>query len=327
MGCGITGSFAGGMARHTINRSIVRDLAPTRVIIGVISRRLADLVNNRSTQVRFTSGPPAIVVVYNLRNSNGAARATGLTGVLGGRNEGPLLTTYSICHPTTVSRLGIINRGTNIPIFRVKGTGPIGVTGRTVGHTGSCNGSIIVLSATNQLRVSRTLVSRLGGVGGRIRPGRVLLIVSSVANRSTIGITGDFGRLLSVANIVLAGLSNSAQNNTTLSMGTIANEPVGFTNANRGLSSVRIFRPSEVTDHVLNVNSILALVRSTRGGVSTRGTRRVTRGVVDGGFSFGSLCSRFRRIGGVKPLGNVLSGVPNIKGRLRNISVSSERVS
>lgn len=322
MGCGITGSFAGSMARETVNRSIVRSLAPNRVIVGVIGRRLAGLVNDARDHLTYTGRPPAIIVVYNLRNSNGAARSTGLTLGLGGRKRHPVLITYSVCEPTTVGRLRIINRRINIPIFRHNARGPMSATLRTLDCTGSRNRSCIFLSATNHLRVSRTLVRRLRGVGSAIRPRRVLLIVSTVANRSTIGITGDFGRALNVSNIVLAGLSNSAENNTTLSMETMANGPVGFINANRGLNSLRAFRPSHVTSEVLKVNSILSFVRETRRDLSRGGTTRLRGGLTGGGFSLGSLLSRFSRVSEVNDLGSAVGVVPNVNSGVGSRSVS-----
>ncbi len=326
IGCGITGSFAGAIARGYVNTGIVRDLATPRVIVGVIHSRLARLVNDRRTHLGASGELPAIVVVYNLRNSNGAARSTGLTGCLGTRNREPVLITYSVCHPTTVRRLGIINTTISAPIFRVNARGPILAIRGTLSRTHSCNCSCVVLSATNHLRVSRRLVNRLGGVARTVRIRGVLLIVSSVINRSTIGVTGTFGSLLRVSNIVLAGLSNSAHNNTTLSIGTIAKGPVVFTNINRGLSRLSRFRPSEVTSHVLNVNSILSLVRGIRDRVSRGGTRRATQGLRRGGFSVGSLLSRFRRVGGVNSLGDIVSVVPKVRGRLHSISVSSHRL-
>lgn len=326
IGFGMMGSFIGGIGRQTLNSSILRSLSPARRIVGVIGRRLARLVNKRRRPFRFSTGPPAIIVVINLRNTNGAAATKGLTGCVGGGRGGhPVLMTTSICHPTTVGRLRALNGRLSFPICTLKTrTGPISVTGRTIRRTGLSNHSLIVVSATKQLRISRMLVARLGGVGTTIGPARVLFAISTVAKRSTIGMTGSFGRRLNVANIVLAGLSKSAHKKTTLSVQSMAKGPVGFANRNRGLRSFRPFCPRHVSSEVLNVNSLVALVRHTRRSFSRAGTTRVTTGVHRGAFGFGSFVRRVSRIAGVKPLRSLLGVVPNVDGipKLSRVGVS-----
>lgn len=322
IGCGITGRFAGGIGRGTLNVGILATIGPNRLVIGLIRSRLTRLVKNRRTPLRLRDHP-TMVLVDNLRNSNGAAFDNGLTGVLGGGgNGGPLLITYSMCHPTTVRRLRMMKRRINIPMCdRSSGGSILDVTSRTLRRTGAGNGSIIVISATNQLTISRRVVRRVDGLGGRLGPSRALFMISSVANRSTMGATGRFGSHLSFGNMILAGLSNSAHNNTTLDVHAIIAGPVGFVNANRGVRTVSIFRPTQVTSHVLKVNSIISLMRHTRRRFSLRRTGGLRGGVHGGRFSFGSFCGRVRRVGGVNGVGSLTTVVPNMNGTVHSISV------
>lgn len=324
IGCGMTGAFASAMGRGTLKRGMLATIGPDRLVIGVIRSRLARLVNKRAIRVS-ASNRPTIVLVSNLRNSNGAAFSKGLTQVLGaGGGHGPLLMTYSICHPTTVRRLHMLTRRVRIPVCsRPSDGGPMRVTRGTVGRTGTGKCSLMVISATKHLTMSRRVVGRVTTVGGTVGPGRVLFIMSSVAKRSTIGATGRFGSHLSFGNMMLAGLSNSAHNNTTLSVHSIIGGPVGFMNANRGLSTVSRFRPTHVTSHVLNVNSVISLMRHTRRRCSRRRTGHLRGGVTGGRFSFGSFLDRVTRVGGVNGLGRLTSVVPNMKGTVGSVSVSS----
>ncbi len=324
IGCGMTGAFASAIGRGTVKRGILATIGPDRLVIGVMRSRLTTLVKNRTIRLGLRNRP-SIILVTNLGNTNGAALSKGLTLVLGaGGHGGPLLTTYSVCHPTTVRRLGMLNRRVKVPICdRPRGGSTITVTRGTVGRTGTGNCSIIVISATNHLTMSRRVVRRVTTVGRTVAPSRALFIISTVAKRSTIGATGRFGSHLSFSNMILAGLSNSAQNNTTLSVHAMMGGPVGFINANRGVRTVSRFRPSHVTSHVLNVNSVISLMRGTRRRCSRRRTHHLRGGVTGGRFSFGSFVSRVRRVGGVNGLGSLTDVVPNINGTVGSVSVSS----
>ncbi len=106
---------------------------------------------------------------------------------------------------------------------------------------------MVVYSATNQLRGGGGLVSRLTGVchivGHRLPSTslRALLILSTTAKRGTIGRTHRFGGITSVANVMLAGLSNATGNNVIVPVGGRLRVPIGCININRNVSSLRPF--------------------------------------------------------------------------------------
>lgn len=139
---------------------------------------------------------------------------------------------------------------------RSRKTSPTTIIFSAVGTTGTEGYSVIVVSATKELRGGGGLVSRLTGVCHVVShrlpcsSHRILLILSTAAKRGTMGRTHRFVGTTRVANVILAGLSNATQNKIILAVGGRLKVPIGFVNINRRVSSLRPFGPETFTSNL-----------------------------------------------------------------------------
>lgn len=107
--------------------------------------------------------------------------------------------------------------------------------------------SMMVVSATNQLRGGMNLVGRLAGVGGIVggiitsTPRRMLLILSNSANRGTFRRTGRFALTARIATVTVAGLSKATGKNIMVNVSRRFGVPMGCVKLNRNVRSVRMF--------------------------------------------------------------------------------------
>lgn len=106
---------------------------------------------------------------------------------------------------------------------------------------------MLLYSATKELRGGGGLVRRLGGVGHIVSERcpstfhRALIILSTAAKRGTLTRTGRFGRMASVAKVILAGVSKATGKKVTMTVRSRLNVPMGCVNMKRAVSSLRGF--------------------------------------------------------------------------------------
>ncbi len=126
-------------------------------------------------------------------------------------------------------------------------TSPTTITFSAIGSTMTRSVSMMLVSATKQLRGGVGLVGRLAGVHGMVHgmvpstPRRILLMLSKSANRGTFVRTHRFAGTASIATLTIAGLSKATGNNMILNVTGRFGVPMGFVKINRGVRSLRVF--------------------------------------------------------------------------------------
>lgn len=97
-------------------------------------------------------------------------------------------------------------------------------------------------------------------------------MLSTAANRGTLGRTGLFGRDASISKVILAGLSNATHNKVILTVHGRLRLPIGCIKLNRGIASLRGFSTDSFICKLFG-NLIIRGWRITT--ISVRGGRQV----------------------------------------------------
>jgi signal recognition particle subunit SRP54 len=349
----VVNRFIDEVLQDSVGREVTRSLKPGEEIIGIVHRRLIELLGGQVTDQRDQMGqpivmapepglmrvspPPTVVMLCGLQGSGKTTTAGKLAAYLKKRGRSVMLAAADLQRPAAVEQLQTIAR----QVAEMPGAAgvefyaepdKIAAYGKAVGvAVDVCRCALaaaqkqgidtLILDTAGRLHVNDELMGELAAVNRALNPHQVLLVVDAMSGQDAVNSAREFHQRLEVDGILLTKFDSDARGGAALSVKSITGAPIKFIGTGERLDALEEFHPTRMAGRILGMGDVVSLVEKAQQEVSQEEAEKLNEKLAKGEMTMEDFLKQLRTLRRMGPLKQLLGMLPGVGAALKDAHI------
>lgn len=355
----VVNAFIDEVLQDALGRQVTRTLRPGEEMIGIVYRRLVELLGGRFTGERDAAGmpvvesppagiarvspPPTIVMLCGLQGSGKTTTAGKLAAYLKKRGRSVMLAAADLQRPAAIEQLETVARrvreelGGTPPVEFYAEPDKVAAYGEAVGvAVGVCQRAVqtaarqgldtVILDTAGRLHVDDALMDELETIRQVVRPHEVLLVVDAMTGQDAARSARAFHERVGVDGVILAKADADARGGATMSVRRVTGVPIRFVGVGERLDALEEFHPQRMAGRILGMGDIVSLVERAREQVSQGEAQRLSERLARGEMTLDDFLAQLKALRRMGPLRQLLSLIPGLGAALKDAQIDERQL-
>jgi signal recognition particle subunit SRP54 len=335
--------FCKGCVEDALGTEVTRSLEPGQEMIGIVHRRLVDLMGPVSTHITLVEPGPSIVMMCGLQGSGKTTTCGKLAAWFRKRGQSVLVCAADLQRPAAVEQLQTV-----VETVAAEGTGPGRVAfygepdkcaeyGRAVGvAVGVCQRAlaaaragkfdVLILDTAGRLHVNDELMKELESVDRLLQPHNILLVVDAMTGQDAVQSAKAFHARLKVDGVILTKFDSDTRGGAALSVRQVTGAPVKFVGTGERFDALEEFHPERVAGRILGMGDVVSLVERAQREVSEEEAADAAEKLAKGEFTMDDFLKQMRSVRRMGPLKQIMGMLPGVGSMMKDVQVDDRQM-
>lgn len=335
--------FCDDVVREAVGSEVTRSLKPGQEMIGIVHRRLVDLMGPVEPGLMQVDPGPTIVMLCGLQGSGKTTTCGKLAAWLKARGRSVMVAAADLQRPAAVDQLRIVvesvardaKGGAQVHFYgepdrcaeygRAVGVA-VGVCQRALAAARAARVDTLILDTAGRLHINDELMAELEAVNRQLHPHQILLVVDAMAGQDAIVAARAFHARLEVDGIILTKFDSDTRGGAALSVKSVTGAPIRFIGVGERFDALEEFHPERVAGRILGMGDVVSLVERAQQEVSEEEAERLASKMAEGRFTMDDFLQQLRSIRRMGPMKQLLGMLPGVGSALKDVNVDDRQL-
>jgi signal recognition particle subunit SRP54 len=346
--------FMDEVLQDSVGHQVTRSLKPGEELIGIVHKRLIELLGGQVTGERDEMGRlqvmtpepgvmrispgPTVVMMCGLQGSGKTTTCGKLAAYLKKRGRSVMLAAADLQRPAAVEQLQTIARqvqtelpgGSKVEIYaepdKVAAYGKavgvaVGVCQRAYAAAQKAGIDTLILDTAGRLHVNDELMGELAAVQRAINPHQIFLVVDAMTGQDAVNSARAFHQRLNVDGIILTKFDSDTRGGAALSVKTITGAPIKFIGVGEKLEAIEEFHAERMAGRILGMGDVVSLVEKAQQEVSEEEAEKLQNKLAKGEMTMDDFLKQLKTLRRMGPLKQLMGMLPGVGGVLKDAHI------
>ena len=330
--------FCDEVARDAIGLGVTRSLTPAQEMVGVVHRKLVELMGPGDPKIAQASPGPTVILLCGLQGSGKTTTAGKLAALLRQQGRSTLVAACDLQRPAAVEQLRLVieqvgaeaKGGARVAFYGEpekcaeygKAVGvAVAVAQRAVRAARDGKFDTLIVDTAGRLHIEDALMRELEGVRRAVEPHQVMLVVDGMAGQDALTAAKAFHERLPIDGVSLTKFDADPRGGAALSVRKVTGAPILFTGTGERFDALEPFHPERVAGRILGMGDVVSLVEKAQQEVDQAEAERVAERMAKGQFTLDDFLGQLKTIRRLGPIKKVLGMLPGVGGMLKDLPI------
>ncbi len=303
-----------GVRSKALEEEVLRSLTPGQQVVRIVRDELESLLGaGESTQLRFVSKPPSVMLLVGLQGS-GKTTTTAKLGLLLKRSgRYPYLVPADVYRPAAIEQLVRIARGAELKVHEHDGkASPLEIAIAATNEARRSGYDTVLIDTAGRLHIDESLMDELRALKRELSPCEILFVADAMTGQDAVRSAGEFHDALGTTGVILTKLDGDARGGAALSIRHVTGLPIKFVGTGERPEDLESFHPGRMVGRVLGMGDVLGLIEKAEAGVDEEQARELARKLRKNEFTLGDFRDQLRMVRRMGPLSSLMSMLPGM---------------
>jgi signal recognition particle subunit SRP54 len=335
--------FCDDVVEDALGQEVTKSLKPGQEMIGIVHKRLIDLMGPVEPDVMLVEPGPTIVMMCGLQGSGKTTTCGKLAAHLRKKGKSVMIAAADLQRPAAVEQLRIVTEQVD---EQAKGHAKIGFYaepdkcseyGKAVGvAVGVCqralkaaraaNSDVLILDTAGRLHINDELMGELDAINQALNPQQIYLIVDSMVGQDAVNSAKAFHERLAIDGVILTKFDSDTRGGAALSVKEVTGAPVKFVGVGEKYDALEPFHPERMANRILGMGDVVSLVEKAQAEVSEEEAEQMAAKMAEGKLSMDDFLKQLRSIRRMGPMKQLLGMLPGVGSALKDIDVDDAQL-
>jgi signal recognition particle subunit SRP54 len=354
----VVNQFVDDVLRDSIGRDVAKSLKPGEELIGIVHRRLIELLGGTVTEERDELGRPkvlapetgimrvspgpTVVMMCGLQGSGKTTTCGKLAGYLKKRGRSVMLAAADLQRPAAVEQLQTVAEqvqrdlggGSTVSFYAEpdkvaaygKATGvAVGVCQRAYAAAQKQGVDTLILDTAGRLHINDELMAELAAINRSLNPHQIFLVVDAMTGQDAVNSAKAFHQRLEVDGIILTKFDSDTRGGAALSVKQVTGAPIKFIGVGEKLDALEEFHPERMAGRILGMGDVISLVEKAQEQVSQEEAEKLQEKLARGEMTMDDFVKQLRAIRRMGPLKQLLGLIPGVGSALKDAQIDDKQ--
>ena len=330
--------FCDEVARDAIGVGVTRSLTPAQEMVGVVHRKLVELMGPGDPKIAQASPGPTVILLCGLQGAGKTTTAGKLAALLRQQGRSTLVAACDLQRPAAVEQLRLVieqvaaeaKGGARVDFYGEpekcaeygKAVGvAVAVAQRAVRAARDGKFDTLIVDTAGRLHIEDALMRELEGVRRAVEPHQVMLVVDGMAGQDALTAAKAFHERLPIDGVILTKFDADPRGGAALSVRKVTGAPILFTGTGERFDALEPFHPERVAGRILGMGDVVSLVEKAQQEVDQAEAERVAERMAKGQFTLDDFLGQLKTIRRLGPIKKVLGMLPGVGGMLKDLPI------
>ncbi|MFM1935967.1 MAG: signal recognition particle protein [Planctomycetota bacterium] len=335
--------FCADCMADAVGREVTKSLKPGEEMVGIVHRRLVDLMGPVDSRISLVEPGPTVVMLCGLQGSGKTTTCGKLAAWFKKRGQSVMVCAADLQRPAAVEQLQVV-----IGSVAADASGPgrvafygepercaeygkavgvaVGVCQRALAAARQGKFDVLVLDTAGRLHVNDELMQELEAVDRALQPHAILLVVDAMTGQDAVQSARAFHSRMNVDGIVLSKFDSDTRGGAALSVKTVTGAPIKFVGTGERFEALEEFHPERVAGRILGMGDVVSLVERAQAEVSEADAEEAAAKMAKGQFTLDDFLKQMRMIRRMGPMKQLLGMLPGVGSMLNGIDIEEKQV-
>ncbi len=336
-------AFCDGVLEDALGAEVTKSLKPGQEMIGIVHKRLVDLMGPVEPGVMLVSPPPTIIMMCGLQGSGKTTTCGKLAGHLRRKGKSVMLAAADLQRPAAVEQLQTVAKQVQ---EKMRGEGSVhfyaepdkcAAYGKAVGvAVGVCERAlqaarktgvdVLILDTAGRLHINDDLMSELRAVNNAVQPHQIYLVVDAMTGQDAVNSAKAFNEALAIDGVILTKFDSDTRGGAALSVKQITGAPIKFIGVGEHLDALEEFHAERMAGRILGMGDVLSLVERAQMEVSEEEAEDLQEKMSKGQLTMDDFLGQLRMLRRMGPLKQLLGMLPGVGSMLKEVQVDDKQL-
>jgi signal recognition particle subunit SRP54 len=335
--------FCDEIVEEAVGAEVTTSLRPGQEMIGIVHRRLVELVGPVDTHVLAVEPPPTVIMMCGLQGSGKTTTCGKLAAYLKARGRSVMIAAADLQRPAAVEQLRVVTeqvrteaRG-NAQVHFYAEPDKCAEYGQAVGvAVGVCQRALraareakvdmLILDTAGRLHIDDDLMNELEGVNRALNPHQIYLVVDAMIGQDAVNSARVFHQRLAVDGVILTKFDSDTRGGAALSVKEVTGAPIKFLGVGEKLDALEEFHPERMAGRILGMGDVVSLVEKAQEEVSEEEAERMAAKMAEGKLTMDDFLKQLRSIRRMGPMKQLLGMLPGVGSALKDVEVDDTQL-
>ncbi len=306
--------FMNQVSQQALGEKVLLSLRPSEQLVGIVHQELINLLGPVEEGLQLKEGVN-IFMMCGLQGSGKTTTCGKLAKLLKQRDISPMLVAADLQRPAAIEQLHIIGESVGVPVYSEPGEqDPVKVCNNAVAKARKEECKVVILDTAGRLAIDEELMGQLQTIDRQVSPDQVFLVVDGMTGQDAVNSAKSFHESLELNGVVMTKLDGDARGGALLSVKHVTGVPIRFIGTGEHLEDLEFFRPEGMSNRILGMGDVLALVDQVQGIVDQKEQERMQEQLEKGQFTLDDFRNHMQKMakpGLMQKMMGLMPGMPS----------------
>jgi signal recognition particle subunit SRP54 len=307
-------SLVARIKERSVGAEVHSSLTPAQHVVKIVHEELIATLGAEAARLHYSSKPPTVIMLAGLQGSGKTTQAAKLALHVRKQGHRPLLVAADLQRPAAVEQLETLGRQADVPVFTVKGAGPVAVATGSLRESERLARDVVICDTAGRLQIDRDMMQELVSVKDAISPHYMLLVVDAMTGQEAVNVALGFRSAVGCDGVILSKLDGDARGGAAISVKEVTGAPIMFAGVGEKLADLEVFHPDRMASRILGMGDMLTLIEKAQDAWDKEEALAMQQKLIDAQFNLEDFLVQMKQLKKMGPLGNVLKLMPGLPG-------------
>lgn len=310
--------FVNGVTEKAVGEAVLASLTPAQQVIKIVRDEMTALMGGENARIHFSAKKPTVIMMCGLQGSGKTTHSAKLAKLFRKEGKRPLLVACDVYRPAAIEQLKVVGEKVGAPVFEMGTSDPVKIAGEALKHAKDYGFDPVILDTAGRLHIDETLMNELKALKETVAPHEILLVVDAMVGQDSVNVASAFDEALGISGVILTKLDGDTRGGAALSVRAVTGKPIKFAGTGEKLEDLEPFYPERMASRILGMGDVLTLIEKAQADVDEESAVKAAQRFRENKFDMTDMLEQMKQIRSMGPLGQILSMVPGMAGRLKD---------
>ncbi len=318
--------FTNSLTEKCVGEKVMESLTPAQMVIKLVNEELTQLMGGENVRLNSSSKLPSVIMMCGLQGSGKTTHSAKLAKRLKAEGHRPLLVACDIYRPAAIDQLKVVGEQAGVPVFERGTQKPEKTADEAIRHARDYGNDYVILDTAGRLHIDEALMAELTRIKDVSNPCEIILVVDSMVGQDAVNVAKAFNDLLEIDSVLLTKLDGDTRGGAALSVRAVTGKPIKYVGTGEKLDDIEEFHPSRMASRILGMGDVLSLIEKAEQQLDEKKAAEMATRLKNNTFDMNDLLSQFQEIKKMGPLKQVLSMLPGMGSKLKDIDIDERQL-
>jgi len=295
---------------------VFRSIKPGEQFIKIIYDELVELLGGKVAPIIFEKVKPKIILLIGLQGSGKTTTSVKLALHLKKKGFSSLLVAADVYRPAAIEQLETLGKQTGVPVFSKGKSDPVITCQKSVVEAAAKNIDYLILDTAGRLHVDGEMMEEIQLIQDTVHPHETLFVVDGMTGQDAVNSAKIFSETLSLTGTILTKMDGDSRGGAAVSVTDITGVPIKFIGVSEKLDGLEIFDPKRITDRILGMGDVVALVEKAQKSFSEDEKNGIQNLFLKKKFDMNDFLTQFQQLKKIGPLNQIVGMLPGMNRKV-----------
>ncbi len=318
--------FTNSVAEKCVGENVFESLTAAQMIMKIVRDQLTELMGSEQARLKTSSKIPTVIMMCGLQGSGKTTHSAKLAKYLKAKGSRPLLVACDIYRPAAIEQLKVVGSAVGAPVFEMGTEKPEKIALEAVKHAKDHGYDYVILDTAGRLHIDSELMDELKRITETVDVTDTLLVIDSMIGQDAVNVAKAFNDILEIDGVIITKLDGDTRGGACLSIKAITGKPIKFVGVGEKLGDLDTFHPDRMASRILGMGDVFSLIEKVENELDEKKAQETAKRLQENKFDMNDLLSQFQQIQKMGSIKSLLSMIPGMESKLRNVDIDDRQM-